>query len=265
MEPATPLRAARGRGARVPSRPHRTRVPRGRPTRAAVHIWYVPVTDLAAQAAQLRPLLSGDELAAADRLHFASDRLRMVCRRGAVRTILGRHTGLAPQDLVFRANEQGKPELAGPAARSGIRFNVARSDGLVVCAVTAGRRVGVDVEAVRPVDDALRVARAYFSPAEHGALRAIPAADRSLAFLRCWTRKEAFVKALGAGLSYPLHAFDVTLAAEAAAVLRVGGDPRAARRWSMTSFDPPGGHVAALVVAGPACEVASWRWFGDVE
>lgn len=263
MEPVPSHRAVRRRTS-APSRGHRTLTGGAPLPRAAVHVWHIRLRDLAQQAAHLRPLLSDEELVASQRLHFEVDRLRFVCRRGAVRAILGRYVGMAPQELRFAANGRGKPELAGAAARRGIRFNVARSDALAVCAVTAGRRVGVDLEAVRPIDDALRIAGAYFSPAETRALSAVPAADRSLAFLRCWTRKEAFVKALGAGLSYPLDAFDVTLSpGEPPALLRVGSDRHAARRWSLTAFEPPGGHVGALVVAGPSRGAPSWRWYED--
>lgn len=229
--------------------------------RDEVHVWHVDLVALADRSERLRALLSPYELAASDRLRFERDRLRFVARRALLRTILGRYVGIAPGLLRFRANERGKPELDGAAARSGIRFNASHSGDLAVCAISLRERIGVDVEAVRPIDDAQRIARCFFSPLEREALSAIPAESRSLALLHCWTRKEAFVKALGEGLHYPLEHFDVSLApGEPAALLRVGPDLDAGRRWSMTSLEPRSGHVAALVVAGPACHVSSRPW-----
>ena len=226
-----------------------------------VHVWHVDLLPLADSAPQLRALLAPAELAAADRLRFERDRLRFVARRAMLRTILARYLGLAPGLLRFRANERHKPELDGAAARSGIRFNASHSGDLAVYAIAVREHIGVDVEAVRPIFDAQHIAQRFFSPLEREVLSAIPAARRSLAFLHCWTRKEAFVKALGEGLHYPLHNFDVSLApGEPAALLRVGRDLDAGRRWAMDSFYPCSGHVAALVVAGPACHVISRPW-----
>jgi 4'-phosphopantetheinyl transferase len=230
-----------------------------------VHVWHIPLLPLAHRAERLRALLSPVERDAERRLHFEHDRTRFVCRRGAVRSILSLYAGIPAHRLRFRTGSHGKPELGGAAALSGVRFNVSHSCDLALCAVTAGRRIGVDVEVVKVVTDLERIAALFFSRAEREALSTIPAGERPLAFLRCWTRKEAFLKARGDGLSYPLQGFDVSLRpGEPAALLRLGRDRAARRRWSMTSFDPCDGYVAALAVGGPDCHVCWWARFGEV-
>jgi 4'-phosphopantetheinyl transferase len=226
------------------------------------HVWHIPLLALADRTGRLGALLSPAECSAALRLRFERDRVRFVCRRGAVRLILSGYLGVAPDRLQFRTNVHGKPELEGLAGQTGIRFNVSHSSDLALCAVTFGRRIGIDVEKVRAVADAEFIARLAFSPSEQDTLSALPVDDRQLSFLRCWTRKEAFVKACGAGLSFPLQCFDVSLRPEEpAALLRIGRDTAAGQYWSMRSFEPPGGYVAAAVIAGSGYQVSSWQCF----
>jgi len=241
------------------------------PTRVAqlgpreAHVWHIPLLALSDRAERLRALLSPAECSSALRLRFKRDRERFVCRRGAVRLILSGYVGVAPDRLQFRTNVHGKPELKGLAGRSGIRFNSSHSGDLALCAVTIGRRIGIDVEKVRTVADAEGIARLFFSRSEQDELSALPADDWQLSFLRCWTRKEAFVKARGNGLSYPLKCFDVSLRPEEpAALLRIGRDTAAGRHWSMMSFEPHGDYMAAIVVSGSGYRVSSWRYFEEV-
>jgi 4'-phosphopantetheinyl transferase len=127
---------------------------------------------------------------------------------------------------------------------------------LALIAVASGRTIGVDLERVRSDLAADEIARRFFSASERAALDSFPSELKSEAFFRCWTRKEAFIKAIGEGLSYPLDAFDVTLGPdEPARVLRVGDDPAEAARWTIHDLKVPSGFAAALAASGPVSEI----------
>jgi len=148
-------------------------------------------------------------------------------------------------ELVYGA--RGKPALAN-SGRNSLRFNLSHRDDLAVYALSWGCDVGIDVEAIRPLPDADAVAARFFSRPEHAAYRALDPRDRPLGFFQCWTRKEAFIKALGDGLSHPLDSFDVSLAPGAPAeFLRVEAVPGDDRGWRLASFFPAAGFVAAVV------------------
>ncbi|MBA3915977.1 MAG: 4'-phosphopantetheinyl transferase superfamily protein, partial [Acidobacteriales bacterium] len=127
-------------------------------------------------------------------------------------------------------------------------FNVSHSGGMILVAVASDRRVGVDIERVRSDFDVVQIAERFFSPAEHAALRKVPLPGKAEAFFRCWTRKEAFIKALGEGLSHPLHQFDVGLDGTEPIPLSTRPDPQEARRWSLWSLPAAAGYVAAVAV-----------------
>jgi 4'-phosphopantetheinyl transferase len=205
-------------------------------------------------------LLSAAERSRAARFHFDRDRDRFVVGRAALRRLLGEYLGQRPARVEIESGRLGKPRLAGPAARSGLRFNVAHSGGLALYAFTYGREVGVDVEALRPIPDARTIARNYFSPLELSVLSDLPETALKSAFLNAWTRKEAFLKARGDGLYFPLDRFHVSLApGEPARLLGVDGEPAAARQWSIQALDVGPGFVAAVAARGPIDRVVFER------
>jgi 4'-phosphopantetheinyl transferase len=209
--------------------------------------------------AALRDTLAADERERAARYRFEVHRRAFEACRGAVRQILGSRLGLAPAAVRFRYGPQGKPALlADPAP---LVFSVSHSGELGLCAVAREGALGVDVERVRPLDDALAIAERFFSPAERAALRSLEPPALETAFFTAWTRKEAFIKALGEGLSYPLADFDVTLLPdERARLLRVAGDDKAPPRWRLTALDPAPGYDAALAATVPFDAVECWSW-----
>lgn len=218
-----------------------------RPAEGEVLLWRASLD--AAPAEALFATLSPDEHERAGRYRFARDRHRFVAGRGLLRRILAGALGISPSEVRFAYGAYGKPMAEGEPAH-GIRFNVSHSGGLFVCAVAAGREVGVDVERIRPdlADEA--IARQFFSPSEVAELLATPSERRTEAFLRCWTRKEAYVKATGLGLSLPLDSFDVSLhPEEPAAPLRTRPDPSETGRWILVDLPCPAGYLAALAVA----------------
>jgi 4'-phosphopantetheinyl transferase len=195
-----------------------------------------------------RGVLAADELKRAARFLRDEDRNRFVAARAMLRGILGRALGVPPESVVFAYGPHGKPALAPPLAVSGIRFNLSHSGGRALVAWTVGAELGADLERVRPVRYGERIARRFFSDDEQAALAGADATRWDETFFRCWTRKEAFIKAIGDGLSYPLQSFSVPMAAGASRELvRVHGDEAASRRWSLSTVDAGPGFLAAVV------------------
>lgn len=223
-----------------------------RPPRLAngeVHVWLASLTQPAAQVAELRELLDADERGRADRFHFEKDRGRFVVARALLRRLLGLYLNARPAELSFAYGAFGKPELRGEAgAPPALRFNLAHSHELALYAFARGREVGVDLEHVRPDLAGEEIAERFFSAREVAALRSLAPEARAEGFFNCWTRKEAYIKALGEGLSHPLDSFTVSLRpGEPAALLEVEGDEAEAARWSLRELRPAPGYVAALV------------------
>jgi 4'-phosphopantetheinyl transferase len=202
-------------------------------------------------------LLSVEERARAGRFVFEDDRRRYTVARAQLRRLLGERLGERPEAVELTYGAHGKPALAPRHAGSGLRFNVSHCGDVAVHAFTRGREIGVDVEAVRALPDADQIAARFFSPRENQAYQALPSSERPVGFFNCWTRKEAYIKALGEGLAHPLQRFDVSLApGEPARLLRVDDTAGEDCGWTLHGFDPGAGFVAALVVgrdtaAGP--------------
>lgn len=203
-------------------------------------------------------LLNRAERQRAERLVFESDQRRFINAHALLRAILGRCLDRPPNSLRFTADDRGKPRLHDPPVD--LRFNLSHSGDLALVALTVGREVGVDLEQYRPIE-VLDLARHFFAESERSALEALAPSERLPAFFRCWTRKEAFIKALGAGLSFPLDDFDVDITADdVPQVLRACRDlPAAPRQWRIVPLAMAPGYAAALAAA----EVGEWtvsRW-----
>ena len=231
-----------------------------------VHVWRAGLEPGGPELRRLWEILSTDERQRADRFHFQRDRVHFVAARGGLREILGRYTGATAESLRFSYDSFGKPSLSGPstsveAGGAPLRFNVSHSGGVALYAVAVGRALGVDIERVREDFAGLDIARNFFSPHEVAALSALPADERPTAFFDCWTRKEAYIKALGEGLSHPLHLFTVSLTpGQPAALLRTDDDPAEAARWSLVELFPGEGYRAALAFEGEVSSLRCWRW-----
>jgi 4'-phosphopantetheinyl transferase len=212
----------------------------------------------AAEVDDDRALLAPEERARADQFVHEQHRRRFTAARAALRRLLGEVLRAPADALVFETGAHGKPALAG-RWRGALEFNVTHAHELALYAVRTDGPVGVDVEWRRAVPDCLDIARSHFAPGERAALEAVSAADRELAFFRCWTRKEAFIKATGEGLSHPLDRFEVTLApGDPPRFLSIDGDANAAAGWSLFSLEPAPGYLAA--VAAPGRLALALRW-----
>jgi len=226
-------------------------------------IWvWIASLDLEAEPAErLSRLLSDDEQERARRFHMRRDATRFKVGRAALRTILGECLGVEPQVVDFRYGPRGKPELAARFDRAGLRFNASHSEGLGLYAVTTWRRIGVDIERVRPMPDLESIAERWFSPHEQQELRRLAPGERNEGFFNCWTRKEAYIKAIGEGLSHPLDRFTVSLAPGGPVRLeRVEGDPAEAGRWTLAAPTPEPGYAAAVAVEGRLTRLVCVRW-----
>jgi 4'-phosphopantetheinyl transferase len=240
-----------------------------RPARLAggeAEVWSASLERPARTLEALASLLAPDERARAARFHFERDRNRYVVGRALLRVILGRHLQTEAATVSFRYDRHGKPRLDSPWQASGLEFNVSHSGSVALFAIARDRRVGVDVELVRPLDDAPGLAESAFSAAEVAALRALPPGRFLDGFFACWTRKEAFVKARGEGLSLALDAFDVSVDPESEAeLIATRFDPEEAGRWTLRSLDPGPGLAGAVAVEGARPPVTLRRWEDEDE
>jgi 4'-phosphopantetheinyl transferase len=197
-------------------------------------------------------VLSSDERGRANRFIVPRDRLRFILRRAQLRKLLGERLGIAAASVRLSLGAHGKPLLARPFDRSGITFNLSHSGDLCVYAFASRTDVGVDVEMIRVIENADRLASIAFSKREYETYESLPASVKPTGFLNCWTRKEAFVKAIGCGLSRALDSFDVSLVPdEPPRVLRFG-TVEGTSGWEMHSFFPATGFIAAIAARAAA-------------
>ena len=220
-----------------------------------VHLWKVPLNQTTQELDLLGQALASDERARAERFHFERDRRRFIAARGQLRMILSRYTGVHPRALVFAYGARGKPSLKEAPDATWPRFNLTHSGELALVAVAQDRNVGVDVEEIHSIHALERIAQQFFSPRENAQLLAVPKARRLEAFFRCWTLKEAYLKATGDGLWRPTDTFDVALhqlreskRLQKSRLLSVADDSQEASRWSLITLAPEPGYVGALAV-----------------
>jgi len=216
-----------------------------------VHIWRIGLAGPADYIQHCRGVLSQDECDRADRFYFEEHRNRFILARAAMRQILGFYAGCMAQELVFSYGAKGKPELADGLKEHEIEFNLSHSHETALLGVSRGQTLGLDIERINLEFATEDIAERFFSPAEVSNLQGLPPQRRAEAFFSCWTRKEAYIKALGEGLSVPLDSFEVAFVpGVAAALLHVDVDPGEVSRWSMYDIDAPMGYKSALVVEG---------------
>ncbi len=226
-----------------------------------VHIWRASLNQPASQVQSLLQTLTADEQQRAVHYHFERDRRRFIVGRGLLRAILGRYVHAHPSLQRFRSNPYGKLALDIHADQEMLEFNLSHSSDLVLYAISRGRRVGIDLERIRPLSDVESIARRSFSPREYAVLHGLPESVKLEAFFTCWTRKEAYIKARGEGLSLPLDGFDVTLIpGEPAALLNTREDPQEVFHWSLHALPLGYTYVATLAVEGHSSHLSYLWW-----
>jgi 4'-phosphopantetheinyl transferase len=230
-----------------------------------VHLWQAGVDCSRAVLDRLTKTLSADEAERADRFHFACDRSRFIASRGILRDILSQYLGCAPVQIRFSYEPSGKPKLRPmPATTVDLRFNLSHTENVILYAVSREKELGVDIEWIRQGILWEKIARCFFARREIEKLQQWPVAQRTTGFFICWTRKEAYVKARGDGLSIPLDSFEVSAGPGESPALLAAADPGELIRWSI--WEVPVGQrlAAALVVEGRPRQLRllQWDWAG---
>ncbi len=209
-----------------------------------VQIWGIWLTASDAALAHYRSTLSLDEHHRAERFSFASLKRSYALSRGGLRILLAHYLGCPPHEVELICGPKGKPALRDS---SRVRFNASHSGQMALYAFTVGCDLGIDVEQLRKLADPESIAARYFSTAEASELLSLNPDERGLAFFRCWTRKEAYVKAIGDGLTIPLNCFEVTLLpGTPARFVQLAGDKGTASDWTLDHLEPAPGYLGAL-------------------
>ena len=226
-----------------------------------VHVWQAKLDRTVFYVQELLNILDSDEQVRAQRFRFRKDREHFIVAHGLLRVILSRYLHENPHTLRFSYNPYGKPALAEGYSDHTLSFNLSHASGLVLYAITCGRRIGIDLERIELNLVNEQIAEQFFSPRETATLHSLPPHLRQEAFFNCWTRKEAYLKAIGEGLSTPLNQCEVTLVpGEPARLLRSVGNQQDVTAWSLHAFTPCPGYTAALAVEGRDWQLRYWQW-----
>jgi 4'-phosphopantetheinyl transferase len=230
-----------------------------------IHVWKVALGTSDHVEASSWSVLADDEVQRARRFRFAPDRDRFVVCRAALRSIMGRYLGLAPETLRFAASASGKPHLCPRHHRTSLRFNVSHSRNLALIAVSTARELGVDVEGLRPLRDADAIVARFFSAREHAAFAALPAGQRLETFFTWWTGKEAYLKGRGDGLRRALDSFEleVDIRSGEARVLDRADPGHDGAPWIVRRLRVGGDHAAALAAQGRDWSLAQFDFRGE--
>ena len=232
-------------------------------SRKDVNIWRA-VLDLPSKNVQeLKGSLSIDEMMKAERFSFERDKSHFIIARGILRLILACYLSVEPGAIRFCYEKDGKPRLQNAFGKTGIQFNLSHSEGLALYVFTRGHEVGVDLERIRDLPEMEQIVEQFFSVRERVVFRTLPTSEKQETFFRWWTRKEAFIKATGEGLSYILGRFDAVLA-EGKSVGPSGilGGAKEGPRWSMWDVRPAEEFSGAVVVEGGGWDIQCWQWPG---
>ncbi|WP_243371541.1 4'-phosphopantetheinyl transferase superfamily protein [Geotalea sp. SG265] len=225
----------------------------------AVHIHFYSLDVEEGELKRLGGLLSPEESARAKRLLNPVVRSRFVAGRGGLRRLLAPYLGKAPESLVFAEGEQGKPYFADAAEHGRLRFNLTHKHGRAALAISGGREVGVDLEELRESIPYLKMAERFFITEESDELLILPPDEQMAAFYRCWTRKEAYLKGLGTGLTRAANTFRVSVL-PGELLLDDFQDPALKGRWTLHDIQVPEGYCAALAVEGTPRAFTCFPW-----
>lgn len=227
-----------------------------------VHVWRINLDVSPKQVQTYHDTLSPDERSTAARFYFEKDRDQYIVARGVLRTILSRYLDIAPDEIQFSYGTHGKPTLTNSLGEEIVNFNVSHSNNLALVGVTRGRQLGIDLEYIQKDFACEEIAKRVFSSQEIATLNDLPGDLKHEAFFNCWTRKEAYIKARGLGLSYPLNQFEVSLIpGEPAQLIHMNGDDLfETSRWSLQELELGSKYAGALAVEGHDWELECWQW-----
>jgi 4'-phosphopantetheinyl transferase len=224
-----------------------------------IHVWHARLDGPDVHLQSLEALLNDEELERANRFRFPFGRAHFVAARCILRCLAGAYQGLQPAGVKLEYSPSGKPALEGD---DGLQFNLSHSHALAVYAFARGRRVGIDVELIRDLQEAESIVERFFSPQESAAFQALPTEARQRGFFNGWVRKEAFVKALGEGLGHPLASFSVSLAPGEPARFTHQPADQIAADWRLYDLAVDDAYTCALVAEGGEARVMCKKWPG---
>lgn len=223
-----------------------------------VHLWRASLAQAPYTVQTLLETLSPDERERAGKFHFHRDYESFVIARGVLRNIISRYVNVPPDELRFSYDRYGKPRLS--SCETPLCFNLSHAKAIALYAVSRVDATGVDVEYVREDFATAEIAERFFSADELSGLRALPPELRTAGFFTCWTRKEAYIKALGEGLSHPLDRFTVSLVPGQPARLLSTDVPGETSRWTLMELQAGTGYIASLAIEGKVGAVRYWQW-----
>lgn len=226
-----------------------------------VHIWRAFLDWPTSAISSALAILSEEEKKRAQRFVFEEHRALFTASHAVLRYILSAYTQQSAAELQFATTSHGKPHLVNPPAGLDLRFNMSDSKQLAVYAITLNREVGVDIEWMKPNIDCEGIAKRFFSQEEQEQLLALPLNERRESFYRCWSRKEAYIKVIGQGLSFPLGEFSVSLRPEGMNnLLSVHHDANQAKRWALGSLNIETEYASAIAVEGEISQIHTFEW-----
>lgn len=222
------------------------------------HVWSAVLNCSIQKLAFFFNLLDADEQVRASRFHFEKDRHQFIASHGILRAILSGYLNISPEKIIFSYNEFGKPFIEN---QTDIQFNLSHSKNITLIAITKNYSIGVDIEYIKQTRDVDAIAERYFSTREYSALKQLPTEERQKAFFNVWSRKEAFLKAHGQGLSYSLEKVEVSLAtSEPAKFIAIHDENENISEWKLYNLEPAHDFAAAVAIKGELKEIQMMQW-----
>lgn len=223
-----------------------------------MHVWQGHLDIGPEEQKKYMGVLSKDEKEKASKFRFSKDRIAYIASRGMLRVLSGHYLNCPPEDIIFEYEAHGKP---GYAHKTSLKFNVSHSGNMVIIGFLFDQVMGIDIEIIKDDFDVLDIGRNFFSKKEIAALNAIPKAMQHIAFYRCWTRKEAFIKAMGDGLSFPLDLFALSIDSDTTtSLLETSWDPKEKDQWELYSYIPADQYRAAIAIRGKINSLMINQW-----
>ncbi|MGD1702459.1 4'-phosphopantetheinyl transferase family protein [Dapis sp. BLCC M229] len=220
------------------------------------HIWSTNLKLASSQIEELSTILSPDEIERANRFYFERDKNRFIIARGTLRKIISRYLNIEPKKLQFSYSDHGKPYLKNTS----ILFNLSHSQDLALYAVTKVNLIGIDLEYIRPMNDAESLAKRFFSAQEYNLISQLPPQKQQETFFKLWTCKEAYLKATGDGLAGGLEKVEISLIPEKPVdFFSINGNMEEASHWYLHQFIPQPNYIAAVAVAGKNQNLSFWQ------
>lgn len=228
-----------------------------------IHVWRAFPDVSTIDLESMKEILSVDELERARRFHFEKDQRRFIIARGILRKILSSYLGMEPHQIRFEYTSHGKPILAANSASNNLTFNLSHSGRIVLYGISRGGNIGIDIERIKEHLDFWQIAQRFFSPGEISSLERMDKVNQTAGFFQNWARKEAFIKATGKGVSFPLERCDVSLFSESTwSPIILLGDYLESSGWYGQDLFPGHGYAAAIAVEGNNWELSCHEYAG---